>query len=205
MANWSTLIICAVFVALGVWMIVEGQWFGWVGVVFFGGGGLFLFLQGQKDQRGRRGMKEQRLQEIAELRSRVIASGVTVPDEAVAVWKSILLEEGADWVVFANGTLVVCEDDDDGPQAFAQTVLAMFEQTVPGTYTADYSVYPHEDVGVWVVTYPGNHVFNYVSIVECASETAAGMLSRVTREQDANEKKIVYTHVVDRAQEIQSS
>ena len=40
--NWLAVLISFVFVLIGVWMIFDGQWFGWLEIGFFGSGLIVL-------------------------------------------------------------------------------------------------------------------------------------------------------------------
>jgi hypothetical protein len=205
MSNISTYVICLIFTGLGIWIIQEGQpILGWVSIVFFGGGGVFLFFNDRRDARSateydarQLESKKQRLAEAEELQKQIEAYDVDVSDDHVEVWKSVLVEEGADWVVFENGTLVVCDEDIPAEES-ALEIIKEFSETVPGTYLGDFSVYPRLELGIWIISYPMNQVFNYMPLKGCSSESAAGMIARTIRADDANQRNILYTHIVEK-------
>lgn len=187
-------------------MIVEGESAGWfilLVALVSGSAGISLIILGRRAVFLERTSESERIQgqkerktEVEELQKLVSENDVDVPEDPVDVWKSILIEEGADWVVFENGTLVICEDGKPAEES-ALDIIGQFTETIAGTSLGDFSVIIRPKFGIWIITYPGNQVVNYIELKSCASDTAAGMIARTIRESDANQKNIVHVHVVD--------
>lgn len=203
MVEFFTIFICVVFSLAGVWLIISGEMSGWLILLFFGLLGFIVLFLKWRERKLPAPLSDEELSRLSqqqaetdELQKMALANEIEVSDNPVVVWKSILVEEGADWVVFENGTLVVCEEDKD-PKESALEIIDAFTETTPGTSLGDYQVVIRPELGIWIVSYPGQRVFNYIELGGCHSVTAAGMLSRVNRENDANGKVIIYTHIVD--------
>lgn len=80
-------------------------------------------------------------------------------------------------------------------------VIEQYEQITPGTSSADFSVRPYPDAGVWVVSLAAGRVLGLVRLEGCKQETAAGMLAREALEDDARQKRIVHVHPHERPAE----
>ncbi len=202
MLNLSAIVLAVLFCIVGIWLIVEGETTGWLALLFFGSTAIALIIPilGRReatleraDEGERKQVQKEREAEVEEVRKLVAENDVDVPEDPVDVWKSILVEEGADWVVFENGTLVICEEGKPAEQS-ALDIIGEFIRTSVG----DYSVIIRPEFGIWIITYPGNRVVNYMELKGCASDTAAGLMARTISRDDANEKNIVHVHVVDK-------
>ncbi len=131
-------------------------------------------------------------QEYTQKFLRKLAQKVPVPDNPVAVWKSILNEPSMSWVVFRDGTLVICEDKRYPLEHTAWATLDQFVHHPPGVHMGEYSIYLNKEHAVWIVSYPGSPVYNYIRLSDSLLEGVAGMMAREARTRDAYGKQILY-------------
>lgn len=123
---------------------------------------------------------------------RKLARKVPVPDNPVAVWKSILTEPSMSWVVFRDGTLVICEDKRYPLEHTAWATLDHVIHQPPGPHQGEYSIYLNTEHAVWIISYPGIPVYNYIKLSDSLLEGVAGMMAREARTRDAYGKQILY-------------
>lgn len=186
-----TLLICLVLFAISLWMIAEGRAAGWAGAILFGAGGAYLMREAIQRSLRSRSTRLWRERRNAELEGLIAEAAPFDFEDAVDFWKDLFARTEATWVVFENGTLVLCDEGPD-PAASALEAIEIFSETLPGSALGDFTVTLRPDKGAWLVSYPGGRVFNYVEAEGCPSETAAGVLARSLREEDARTKTILH-------------
>lgn len=153
---------------------------------------LLIFLVGIYMAFFRKKNKPEDAQEYSQKFLRKLAQKVPVPDNPVAVWKSILREPSMSWVVFRDGTLVICEDKRYPLEHTAWATMDQFLRQPPGPQLGDYSIYLNKEHAVWIVSYPGSPVYNYIRLTDSLLEGVAGMMAREARARDAYGKQILY-------------
>ncbi len=183
------LLIALFFVVTGILMILHGEAKGWFVVIFFGIC-LVVFLLEIKNELSvpkvvahKRGYDTKGLKEIRDR--------IDVPESHIDVWKMLFADTNASWVVFKNGTVVICNDS-DFPEREAKEVLAQYKETIPGTDLGDFGIRLLEEAALWLINYPNGNVYNYMALEECLSDTAAGLVAMQIREEDANELIIIH-------------
>ncbi|SEN58974.1 hypothetical protein [Actinacidiphila rubida] len=122
----------------------------------------------------------------------------------IAVWRRVLLDPRASWVLFAHGTCVVltAPEGDLGEQAVA--IMRTFGPVHVGSAAGDFGVVDLGTAGGWAVTGDHPDVLTYVAPeeVEEAEEAedhrniAVGLFGRAKRHRDGTELRVV--HVEDR-------
>lgn len=122
-------------------------------------------------------------------------------DILIDVWRRLLIDPRASWVLFEHGTCVVLPAPAGDLAAQAEAVLREFGPVYVGSPAADFSVITPNDVEGWVVT--GHHpdVLTYVAPDELpeAADFAVGLQGRSQRDLDGTELRVV--HVEDKRED----
>ena len=172
--------------AVSVWLLSIGNRFGWVGLAFGLLGVAHVAHQFRVQRRLRRSKAERRAMLLE-------TSFTPALDDDVEIWQRLLATVESSWVLFENGSLVLCGTSSE-PEALALQVTEQYEHVTPGTASGDFSIRLYADAGVWVVSLAAGRVLSLVRLEECEQETAAGMLARGALEDDARQKRIVHVH-----------
>ena len=173
-------------VGVSAWLLSGGNRFGWAGLAFGLLGVAHVAHQFRVQRRLRRSKAERRAMPLE-------TSFTPALDDDVEIWQRLLATVESSWVLFENGSLVLCGTSSE-PEALAMQVIEQYEQITPGTSSADFSVRLYPDAGVWVVSLAAGRVLSLVRLEGCKQETAAGMLAREALEDDARQKRIVHVH-----------
>ncbi|MGH1349334.1 MAG: hypothetical protein ACRBBN_00790 [Methyloligellaceae bacterium] len=121
-----------------------------------------------------------------------LASHIVVSDNPVEVWQNILHGTEMSWVVCSRGTLVLCEDEYTPPEQIAWNALDALNFPPPEDIDDEPSVYLNPDYAVWIISYPGNSLLNYVKLSDTLDDETAVRLGQEASKQDAFEKRILY-------------
>lgn len=175
------------FAAVSAWLIVDGNLIGWLGLIF----ALLLIAHVALDARTQR-----------KLRREKSATAASFPDLAeegrlfadhLECWRLVLENTQGAWVLFENGTVVICGTCIE-PQEAAVKIIDEYSSILPGTGTADLSIRLYAALGVWVVAHGNGAVLNYISTAECPLQTAAGLLAREIAQEDAMSRVVIHVH-----------
>jgi hypothetical protein len=116
----------------------------------------------------------------------------------VDVWRRLLVNPSASWVLFEHGTCVVLTAPEGDLAAQATGILQEFGPGRAGSASGDFGVLHPTNADGWVVT--GHHpdVLTYVAPGEPAGQDdfAVGLCGRAKRHRDGTELHVV--HVEDR-------
>ncbi len=121
-----------------------------------------------------------------------LASHIRVSDNPVEVWQNILQGTEMSWVVCGRGTLVLCEDEHQPPEQVAWNSLDQLSYPSQEEIDDGPSVYLNPDYAVWIISYPGNSILNYVKLSDTLDDDTAIRFGRECSAQDAFEKRILY-------------
>ncbi|MFJ1755530.1 hypothetical protein [Kitasatospora sp. NPDC088134] len=116
----------------------------------------------------------------------------------VDVWKRLLLDPRASWVLFAHGTCVVLPAPEGDLAEQAVRLLGEVGPVHVGSAAADFGVIDVEGADGWVVTGHHDDVLTYVGPEEPGGreQLAVGLCGRAKRHLDGTELRVV--HVEDR-------
>lgn len=172
-------------IGISAWLLSEGNRLGWLGLLF----GLLCVAHAAYAFRVQRRLRLSQ----AERRAMLLGPPFTPAlENDVEIWQRLLSTAESNWVLFENGSLVLCGASE--PRALAAKVIEQYEQITPGSSSADFSVRLAADAGVWVVSFATGNVLSLVRLEECAQETVAGLLAREALEEDARHQHIVHVH-----------
>lgn len=111
----------------------------------------------------------------------------------IDIYKKIIIDKSAGWVLFRNGTCVMLLDPQENIKEQAVKILREHGSVVAGTPSGDFEVTKIPEINGWVVTgdYPG--IMMYVSEEEGKNkgDVEVGMIGRVKRQLDAKELEVV--------------
>ena len=117
------------------------------------------------------------------------------------IWKQILSDEVKAWVIFKNGTCVVCRESDKDVREYAIELMKNMGTVVPGSSHGDFVVHPLEKIPGWIVEYHHEDIFSYVSPSEFEREVVedmmVGLQGRRMRGEDAQSLEIVHVEIRD--------
>lgn len=112
------------------------------------------------------------------------------------IWREILVEEVRTWVVFKNGTIVVCRNQDKEPREYAIDLMKTMSVVAPACSHGDFTVFPLDDVLGWVVNCHHPDILNYVSPEELEDSDSGDMMiglhGRDMRGEDAKTLDIIH-------------
>jgi len=115
--------------------------------------------------------------------------------DLVSVYKKVITDQSASWVLFKHGTCVMLLKPEINVQEQAVEILRQHGPVTPGTPSGDFEVIKIPEVNGWLVigNYPG--MMMYVSNEEAGKKDdfEIGMIGRTKREQDAKELEV--THI----------
>jgi hypothetical protein len=123
-------------------------------------------------------------------------------DPAVRITRLIEIWEGrvggeSSWVLFQNGTCVLCRDPELDPVEYARGVLSEWGPVVPGTPLGDFNYEIQLNPAGILVTYSHPDVFTFVLAEEMEdpdSPLGAALAARYSRGEDAEDLNIVYKY-----------
>lgn len=123
--------------------------------------------------------------------------------DLIDIYKKIIIDQSAGWVLFKNGTCVMLLGQQQNIKEQAVKILREHGSVTAGTPSGDFEVTKIPEINGWVVTgdYPG--IMMHVSYGEAGNnknDFEIGMLGRRKRELDTKELKVV--HVEDRHKSI---
>jgi len=112
------------------------------------------------------------------------------------VWREVLSDEINVWVIFENGTCVVCRDLDQDPERYAIELMKTMGIVVPGSSHGDFSVHPLEKIEGWIVEYHHKDILSYVSPLDLdelsTGDMMVGLYGRQMRGEDAQSLRIIH-------------
>ena len=115
-------------------------------------------------------------------------------------WRKILPEESKTWVIFKNGTVVICSEPDKDPREYALDLMKNWGFVAPGSSHGDFSVTHLDDVPGWVVNCHHQDIVNYVSPSELedpdSGDMMIGLHGRYMRGEDAKNLEIIHIEQV---------
>lgn len=123
-----------------------------------------------------------------------------LPDP-VAIWRDLLADTYATWVLFRHNTCVILDKPADDPAGLATALLRHYGPVQVGTNTADFNVVPAP--GGRLVTCYRPDILLFVSHAEAPPEQDdlfAGLAGRARRARDAAEPVIRHVAAVRLAQ-----
>jgi hypothetical protein len=113
-----------------------------------------------------------------------------------SIWRKILAKEIKIWVIFKNGTIVVCRDPDKNPREYAIELMKNMGIVFPGSSHGDFMVRALDETPGWVVEYHHPDILSYVSSSELEGEDASdmlvGLIGRKKRGDDAQTLEIIH-------------
>lgn len=174
------------FMGVGVGLLLEGNRFGWLSLLF---GSLCVAHVAYE-------LRVQRRIQVSEATRRAMrAEAPFAPAlaEDVEIWQRLLSASESSWVLFENGSLVLCGTSAE-PEALAAKVIEQYKQITPGSSSADLSIRLVEEAGVWVVSLAAGNVLSLVRLEDCDQETVAGLLAREALEDDARHRRVIHVH-----------
>lgn len=114
--------------------------------------------------------------------------------DLVSIYKKIIIDKSARWVLFKNGTCVMLLEPQKNIKEQAVKILREHGSVVPGSSSGDFEVTKISEIDGWVVTgdYPG--IMIYVSREEGKEkdDVEVGILGRRKRELDAKELEVAH-------------
>ncbi|MFI5862216.1 hypothetical protein [Streptomyces sp. NPDC051546] len=115
----------------------------------------------------------------------------------IDVWRRILVNPRASWVLFEQGTCVVLTAPDGELAGQATAILREFGPVHAGSSAGDFGAIELKDAEGWVVTGHHNDVLTYVGPDEVGdpSELTVGLCGRSKRHRDGTDLRVV--HVED--------
>ncbi|MFI5760403.1 hypothetical protein ACIA8F_05605 [Streptomyces sp. NPDC051563] len=115
----------------------------------------------------------------------------------IDVWRRILVNPRASWVLFEQGTCVVLTAPDGELAGQAAAILREFGPVHAGSSAGDFGAIELKDADGWVVTGHHNDVLTYVGPDEVGdpSELTVGLCGRSKRHRDGTDLRVV--HVED--------
>ncbi|WP_119731843.1 hypothetical protein [Thermomonospora amylolytica] len=119
--------------------------------------------------------------------------------ELVRTWRRIIIGEHKSWVLFANGTVVICMEPEEDLAAQATGILREYGPVRAGTPAGDFGVIALDDAPGWVVYGHHDDVLTYVAPEEMGDDpedVEIGLHGRAKRDRDGREPKVV--HVEDK-------
>ena len=112
------------------------------------------------------------------------------------IWRQVLSDEVKAWVIFKNGTCVVCRESDKDAREYAIELMKNMGIVVSGTSHGDFVVHPLEKIPGWIVEYHHEDIFSYVSPSEFerdfVEDMMVGLHGRHMRGEDAQSLEIVH-------------
>ena len=192
--DYLTLLTLIALIVISVWLIGQGVQFGWVGAILFGAAGLYWARVTYRETLRLHRHRQWREQSKAEMARLLKTAAAFEFEDDIEFWKECLIDADTPWVVFENGTCVLCEDDQD-PKMDALEALKKYASDEP--YGGDFGVRLLPGMGAWLISYPCGRVLNYFEADAGASDTAAGLIARTIRDKDARSLNII--HVSNKA------
>lgn len=115
--------------------------------------------------------------------------------DLVDIYKKIVIDKSASWVLFKHGTCVMFLEPQENIKEQAIKILREHGSVVAGTPSGDFEVTKIPEINGWVVTgdYPG--IMMYVSMEEIGNnknDFEIGMIGRSIRERDASGLEVVH-------------
>ncbi len=87
---------------------------------------------------------------------------------------------------------MLCEDEYQPPEQIAWNALDQFKYPPAEEVDDEPSVYLNPDYAVWIISYPGNSILNYVKLSDTLDDETAIEFGRKSSAHDAYEKRILY-------------
>ncbi len=117
------------------------------------------------------------------------------------IWRQVLSDEVKAWVIFKNGTCVVCRESDKDPRKYATDLMKNMGIVILGSSHGDFVVHPLDKISGWIVEYHHEDIFSYVSPSEVEGEDAGdmrvGLHGRHMRGEDAQNLEIAHVEIRD--------
>ena len=117
------------------------------------------------------------------------------------VWREVLSDEIQVWVIFENGTCVICRDANKDPKEYAIDLMKKMGIVIPGSSHGDFRVRALESIPGWIVEYHHDDIFSYVHPSEIDDSTSGDMLiglyGRHMRGKDAENLNIIHVEKRD--------
>ncbi len=123
--------------------------------------------------------------------------------DLVNIYKKIIIDPNASWVLFGHGTCVMLLEPQKNIKEQAVIILREHGSVVSGSSSGDFEVTKIPEIDGWVVTgdYPGIMIFiSYKGAGSNGNDFEIGMLGREKRELDAKELEVV--HVEDKQKNV---
>ncbi|MBN1329156.1 MAG: hypothetical protein JXA54_06755 [Candidatus Heimdallarchaeota archaeon] len=116
----------------------------------------------------------------------------------IDIWMNIV-KSGKKWVLFSNGTIVICEENWENLEIEAKEFLKERGRVVIATPLADFNVKPLEDYNGWVVFSYHESIMTLVVEEELEIEPneelnhlTIGLFGRNKRNHDAKELEVIF-------------
>ena len=114
--------------------------------------------------------------------------------DLINIYKKIITDQSASWVLFKHGTCVMLLEPQKDIKEQGVKILREHGSVIPGTPSGDFEVTKIPEIKGWVVTgdYPG--IMMYVSYEEAGNnknDFEIGMIGRSKREHDSKELEVV--------------
>ncbi|MGY5860268.1 MAG: hypothetical protein RTU63_12940 [Candidatus Thorarchaeota archaeon] len=117
------------------------------------------------------------------------------------IWRQVFSNEVKAWVIFKNGTCVVCRESDKDPSEYATDLMKNMGIVIPGSSHGDFVVHPLDKIPGWIVEYHHEDIFSYVSQSEFEGDDAGDMMvglhGRHMRGEDAQSLEIIHIEIRD--------
>lgn len=125
-------------------------------------------------------------------------------DKMIGVLQTYLSKEGAPWVLFQHGTVVVLRSPGPDLAAQATGLLQEWGPVVVATPAGDFNVLKPPAIPGWIVTSHHADIFTYVGLEEVGgddpSDVFTGLMGRAKRDQDSHELAITHIETGGRGQ-----
>ena len=123
--------------------------------------------------------------------------------DLINIYKKIITDQSASWVLFRHGTCVMLLEPQKDLKEQCVKILREHGSVIPGTPSGDFEVTKIPEINGWIVTgdYPG--IMMYISYKEGGNnkkDFEIGMIGRNKREHDAKELEVV--HVEDKSESL---
>lgn len=122
--------------------------------------------------------------------------------DLISIYKKIIIDLNASWVLFRHGTCVMLLEPQKNIKEQAVKILREHGLVVSGSSSGDFEVTKIPEIYGWIVTgdYPGIMVYISEQEGKKKGDVEIGLIGRNKREHDSKELEIV--HVEDKQKNV---